>query len=161
MVRINALLAATIAGLFACAANAHPGEDHRIRAAERYSFLKGAAHTNLDHCADRVKALEFRQRSMERRQILAEELRREAGFEDSKELFSFQQLKTNIDTFPGPFKKRDLGTLLNVSHEISPVELLKNPSSIFKDNSTCVLQPDAILGPYCEYLSHARYPNPL
>lgn len=117
--------------LFCATTFGHPGHDHKHEAVERATYLKGAR--SLAHCTDQLRARGIEQRSMARRQALAESIRAERGLGDKPYL-----------------KARDTETVLATSHHsnLTGITLETPESQLFADNSSCVLQPDVTEGPY-------------
>lgn len=105
-------------------ASAHPGEDHTAELAARQEFLQHNA-ANLDHCADKLQARGISQRGIERRSRLANQLRRKRG------------IQVDARGTEGQDQEPVVGTELDQQF-------------LFSANSSCVLAPEEILGPYCK-----------
>lgn len=128
MVGFVDIVKATTLG-FAVLAAAHPGheEDLHDHAAKR-SFLANSRRS-LDSCAEHL----------ERRGTLkTAELQRRAFVEDLQK----KHLAKSI-------RARDTDTVLNASHHssIDTIPFLPE-STIFSDNSTCILSPEGEIGPF-------------
>ncbi|KAL9622389.1 MAG: hypothetical protein Q9160_003232 [Pyrenula sp. 1 TL-2023] len=111
----------------------HPGHDHKREAAERAAYLKGARARSLSHCSEKLRVRGMQQRSIERRQALANSIRIKRGLPSKPYL-----------------KARDVDTVLATSHHsnLTGITLDTPETTIFADNSSCVLQPDSVEGPY-------------
>ena len=131
MVQLSPLLSALTVALAGLAV-AHPGHDHKREAEERGLFVKHHARS-LSNCAAQLKERGIQQRSIARRQALAEDIRKKRQLADLPYL-----------------KARDTATVLNTSHHSNLTGLTPDSpdSVIFADNTSCVLQPDVTEGPY-------------
>ncbi len=97
----------------------HPGEDHHAEAMKRREFLKNNV-ANLDHCAGKLDALGVTKRSIQRRHS------RIHGIREKRGLVARDQ-----------------------HHEGRSYNAEVSQAAEFKSNSSCVLSPEEILGPYC------------
>ncbi|KKY22159.1 putative extracellular dioxygenase [Phaeomoniella chlamydospora] len=130
-----ALFSTVLVAALASVGTAHPGHNVQEEALERREFLKNNVRS-IDTCASHLNTRGHAQRSLERRQKLAEELRR----------------KRAIASLPY-LKARDVDTVLNTSHLSNVTGYLTSDGQIdesvlFSDNTSCVLQPDVTQGPY-------------
>lgn len=105
----------------------HPGEDHAAEVAARQAYLQNNI-ANLDHCAGKLQARGVSGRGVERRSQLASKLREKRGIS------------------AGPKVERT-GSGDHVSR--GHIDLDIDQSVLFSGNSSCVLAPEEILGPYC------------
>ncbi|KAJ4150378.1 hypothetical protein LMH87_011130 [Akanthomyces muscarius] len=96
----------------------HPGEDHHAEAMKRREFLKNNV-ANLDHCAGKLDALGVTKRSIQRRHS------RIHGIREKRGLVARDQ-----------------------HHEGRSYNAEVSQAAEFKSNSSCVLSPEEILGPY-------------
>lgn len=112
---------------------AHPGQDHHAEAAIRRELLQDTK-SDLNHCAEKLRARGLTQRQESRRRELARSLRLARGL---------------------PVMPRDLGDLNKSHHAEQHYSAQTDPSTIFTSNNSCILSPEAIEGPYCE--SRLRY----
>ncbi|KAJ6785348.1 hypothetical protein PWT90_07519 [Aphanocladium album] len=96
----------------------HPGEDHAKEAMKRREFLKDNV-ANLNHCTDKLDALGVTERSIQRRHNLIRGIREKRGIVARDQTHEGQNYNANV-----------------------------GQTSFFKSNSSCVLAPEEILGPY-------------
>ncbi|KAL1604383.1 hypothetical protein SLS59_004181 [Nothophoma quercina] len=128
MVGITTVVKAASVG-FAVLAVAHPGhEEHFHNRAAKRSFL-GNSRRSLDSCAEHLE---------KRGTLKTAELERRAFVEDLQK----KSLAKSI-------RARDTDAILNTSHHSSIENLPFLPeSTIFSDNSTCILSPEGEIGPF-------------
>lgn len=109
---------------------AHPGHDVAEEARERAEFLKRSPKS-VRSCATKLKARGFLDAAIARRKAAIQSARSKRSIEANAPLFrrSFEEW--------------------NFSHESNKsVTWNSSDSSIFSDNSSCVLQPEVTQGPY-------------
>ncbi|KAF2622340.1 aromatic compound dioxygenase [Macroventuria anomochaeta] len=114
---------------FAVLAAAHPGhEEHFHNRAAKRSFMANSRRS-LDSCAEHLE---------KRGTLKSAELQRRAFVEDLQK----KSLAKSI-------RARDTDAVLNTSHHSSIQNLPFLPeSTIFADNSTCILSPEGEIGPF-------------
>lgn len=111
------------------AALAHPGAPIAEEAAERADFMKRSPK-NVRECAPALLERGHYQRTLQRRQELAEKVRAKRGL--------------NIPMLA----RRDFAEY-NISHaSTKDVTYGDDETKLFTDNSSCVLQPEVTQGPY-------------
>lgn len=94
---------------------------------ERRQFLSNVKRADLNHCGSKLKARGIEDRAVQRRKEIAQR-KSKSGF-----------------------IKRDLSDL-NKSHLSGAGYTIDTPlDTIFAANSSCVLSPEEIEGPYCEF----------
>ncbi|KAJ3497590.1 hypothetical protein NLG97_g1776 [Lecanicillium saksenae] len=96
----------------------HPGEDHAKEAMKRREFLKDNV-ANLNHCAAKLDSLGVSERSIQRRHNLIHGIREKRGIIARGE-----------------------------AHEGHGYDAGVDQTTLFSSNSSCVLSPEEILGPY-------------
>ena len=106
----------------------HPGEDHAAEVAARQAYLRNNI-ANLDHCAGKLQERGVSGRGLERRSQLASELRAKRGI-----------------TAGSKVERSNSGDHVERGH----IDVDVDPSVLFSGNSSCVLAPEEILGPYCK-----------
>lgn len=106
----------------------HPGEDHAAEVAARQAYLRNNI-ANLDHCAGKLQARGVSGRGVERRSQLASKLREKRGI-----------------TAGSKIERSNSGDHVERGHIDADID----QSVLFSGNSSCVLAPEEILGPYCE-----------
>lgn len=114
--------------------SAHPHHNAQEEAIERRAALQNFQHRSLAHCAEKLKARGLEAKSKARREAWANDIRKREGL-----------LKKPM------LKARDLNTTLNTDHESDLTGLTadSDPSLLFTNNASCVLQPEETQGPYC------------
>ncbi|KAL3459982.1 putative dioxygenase [Aspergillus heterothallicus] len=134
MVRITPAALASLAIFFGLSV-AHPGHDVRAEAAERAAFLKRTPleRRSLSHCAATLEARGHAKRSIDRRDAMVQNLRRNLGISTT-----------------APIRARSLEEALATSHLSDLVGVTQDydPALLFTGNSTCVLADDTTEGPY-------------
>ena len=120
--------------IFACASICwgHPGHDHHREAAERSEYLKHHARS-LAHCAADLGFRSSDAAGIKRRQDLAEGIRQKRG----------------LGSHPY-YKAHDLKSARSESYISgnSSISLDTAPQDLFRDSSSCILQPEVTEGPY-------------
>lgn len=107
---------------------AHPGANVEEEALERRDFLTTAKRTSLDHCSAQMKARGLEKAAAIRRRKLA-------------------QAKAKRGVLP-----RAEGDI-NKSHLSDAKYDANTPlGTLFEQEKSCILAPEAIEGPYCEFL---------
>lgn len=119
---------AVMAAMAATMAVAHPGEDIEAEILERRNFIANTKHANLGHCAAKMQSDGHERRGIERRSELAS---RHAKRSHLMARASEDMDKSHLHADSGFTEKTPL-------------------SEIFASNASCVLSPEAILGPYCK-----------
>ncbi|EOD51794.1 putative extracellular dioxygenase protein [Neofusicoccum parvum UCRNP2] len=105
---------------------AHPGHNHKAEALERRSAVANMSRRSLAHCQDKLAARGLDVKNVQRRQAMAQQLRK------------------------GALAKRDFDTVLNTTHHSTLTGITPNidPSTLFVGNNSCVLAPETTEGPY-------------
>lgn len=116
--------------------SAHPHHNAAEEALERRAALSQFNHRSLAHCSAKLKARGLEAKSKARRQAWADDIRKRNALEKKPML-----------------KARDLNSTLNTDHESSLTGLTadSDPSLLFTNNASCVLQPEETQGPYCKF----------
>ena len=145
MVRLTTITSAAIAFSFV---TAHPGEhhdhEHVKHEIKQRDLLAARAADSLSQCSSSVKARELNQRAITRRAAAAERLRKERGIEQSMSCDLCKCTKLTRTDLHG----RDLAALQsfeNVNHNLTGIQ---NTETIFAANTSCILTPEDIVGPY-------------
>lgn len=108
----------------------HPGHDIREEAAERREFLKRSPNT-VQSCMPHLARRGHQSAALERRQLMAREIRAKRGLTDR------------------PLRKRDFEEYLNTTHESNlDVSLGDDERLLFADDAATLLQPEVTQGPY-------------
>ncbi|GME34282.1 Intradiol ring-cleavage dioxygenase [Neofusicoccum parvum] len=105
---------------------AHPGHNHKAEALERRSAVATMSRRSLAHCQDKLAARGLDVKNVQRRQAMAQQLRK------------------------GALAKRDFDTVLNTTHHSTLTGITPNidPNTLFVGNNSCVLAPETTEGPY-------------
>lgn len=123
--RFSTALLSTFA--LANSVSAHPGANVQAELLERKALLANAKRTDLSHCAAQIKARGLEQRGIERRSAIAQENSKRGLIKRDPADVN----KTHLSDAPyGPQTPLDV---------------------VFGTNASCVLSPEVIEGPYCEY----------
>ncbi|QDS69944.1 hypothetical protein FKW77_002000 [Venturia effusa] len=110
----------------------HPGHDHSAEIAARDAYLNQASRRSLDHCSEKLKTRGTHKRNLARRSALAQDLRQKRGLAKAPYL-----------------KARDIATYAATSHRSNATYSLDTAeSTIFSQNSSCILDPEVTQGPY-------------
>jgi hypothetical protein len=112
---------------FLTSISAHPGEDHTQEAAARRSFLQHSKR-DLSHCDEHLQARGLKDQQIAHRHELARSLRTAEGLD-----------------------KRALSDIQKTHHSEEHYTLWTSAEILFSSNNSCVLSPETIEGPYCEY----------
>lgn len=134
MVQLTPSLMLGLAGL-ASIASAHPGHDHKAEAAERAAYLRSVPlqGRSLAHCARKLKARGITANNIARRESTVQNLR----------------MKKRSSLAAPYLKVRDLDDVLAKDHHSNKtVDLDSDPSELFEDSGSCIVQPEVTQGPY-------------
>jgi hypothetical protein len=207
MVKLNIVTVAAAMALAALlpAVQAHPGHSVEEEIAERAAYLKRSV-TNLDHCAEKLRARGVEKRSLNRRVAKIQELRDEVKQRKSM-LHTETVPDVEVDLQPGSMMPRqatdsamasgssvptgampsgaapsgassngtgggggadsgqnisDFGaTVANTSH-LSTLDVdpwTSDVESIIYGNSSCILNPEGEVGPYCKAIQSMSKAN--
>jgi protocatechuate 3,4-dioxygenase beta subunit len=157
MVLFSAFTAAVVAASLLNSAIAHPGEHHDAAEVKREIDIRDHVTTHaarsLASCAGSVKARGLEQRAISRRRTTAEMLRAKRGLAVPRRrsccrvLFDAHKL-----TYRGHyFHRRDLAALEDfetVKHNMTGTVSSSDPSDLFSANTSCILTPENVIGPY-------------
>lgn len=134
MVHLTSSLMVGLAGL-ASIASAHPGHDHKAEAAERAAYLRSVPlhGRSLAHCERKLKARGITANNIARRESTIQNLR----------------MKKRSSVSAPYLKVRDLDDVLATDHHSNKtVNLDSDPSELFEDSGSCIVQPEVTQGPY-------------
>ncbi|KAK5461059.1 hypothetical protein LTS15_003122 [Exophiala xenobiotica] len=170
MVKFSSFATVVAATSIFLAANAHPGHSIEEEIAERAAYLKRGI-SNLDHCAERLRARGHEKRSIGRRVAKIQELRDEVAHKKS----SLARRQTATSAMPpgsgapsgamcsgaapsggaggadGGENITDFGvSVANASHlsNLTVDPWTTEVDSIIYGNSSCILNPEGEIGPY-------------
>lgn len=115
---------------------AHLGYNHEAEQAIRREALRNNEVKSLSHCSEKMHAQGLSQRQETRRMELVRMLKLAHGLE-----------------------ARDLSDLNKNHHSSENYTVETNPSMLFVSNNSCVLSPEVMEGPYCEFLYMDQFSN--